>query len=233
MMPHQAHNPPQRLRKKYEAVAPSLPVAKYWGMVEWFDETVGDLLTHLDDEGLADNTIVVYVADNGWITNPQTGEAAPRSKQSQYDGGLRTPIMIRWPGHAKPGRSESLALSLDITPTLLAAAGLKPTPDMQGFNLLDDKAVEERKALFGECFTHNSRDLGHPVASLRWRWMIARERDGIWKLIVPDSSNEPDSAAELYNLTDDPFEKHNLAANESDRVESMRSKINAWWPASK
>ena len=233
MMPHQPHNPPQRLLKKYEAVAPTLAVAKYWGMVEWFDETVGGLLTHLDNEGLTDNTIVVYVADNGWITNPQTGAFAPRSKQSQYDGGLRTPIMIRWPGHAKPGRSESLASSLDLAPTLLAAANLKPTPQMPGINLLDDKAVADRKAIFGECFTHHSKDLDQPAASLRWRWMISREHDDNWKLIVPDSSNEPESAVELYNLADDPFEERNLADKESGRVESMRSKINAWWAAGK
>ena len=102
MMPHQPHNPPQRILDKYARVAPSLQVAKYWGMVEWFDETVGDLLKHLDEQKLSDNTIVVFVTDNGWITDPKTGSYAPKSKQSQYDGGVRTPIMIRWPGHVKP-----------------------------------------------------------------------------------------------------------------------------------
>jgi uncharacterized sulfatase len=71
MMPHQVHNPPQRLLKKYESIAPTLHVAKYWGMVEWFDETVGSLLKHLEQQGLAENTIVVYLADNGWITDPR------------------------------------------------------------------------------------------------------------------------------------------------------------------
>jgi uncharacterized sulfatase len=225
MMPHQAHNPPQRLLQKYEPVAPALPVARYWAMVEWFDETVGSLLDHLDKQGLAENTIVVYVADNGWITDPHTGEYAPKSKQSQYDGGLRTPILIRWPGRVKPRRSDALASSIDLAPTLLAAAGLEPAPQMQGVDLVDDEAVAGRTAVFGECFTHESKDLARPAASLRWRWMV----EGEWKLILPDPKNEPDSPVELYNLANDPHEEENLADEHSGRVDTMRAKIDAWW----
>ncbi len=229
MMPHLPHNPPDRLLAKYKSLTPSLQVAKYWANVEWFDETVGDLLHYLDEHNLADNTIVVYVADNGWITDPKTGQATNRSKQSQYDGGLRTPIMIRWPGHVMPERSDSLASSLDIAPTLLTAAGLNPTPQMPGINLLNSQAVANRKELFGECFTHNLRDLNNPAASVRFRWMI----DGAWKLIVPDAENEPESRVELYNLAEDPGEQKNLAAGEVNRVDSMRKKVDAWWPADK
>lgn len=225
MMPHQPHNPPPRFVKKYERIAPTLPVAKYWGMVEWFDETVGSLLNHLDEKGLAENTIVVYVTDNGWITDSQTGKYAPKSKQSQYDGGLRTPIMIRWPARVKPRRSDALASSIDIVPTLLDATGLKPTQQMQGVNLLDEEAVSKRKAIFGECFAHESKDLDRPAASLRYRWMI----EGDWKLIVPDPKNEPDSSVELYNLSDDPHEEHNLADENGTQVETMRAKIDDWW----
>jgi uncharacterized sulfatase len=227
MMPHSPHNPPKRFLAKYRDSTPSLEVAKYWGMVDWFDETVGQLLHHLDEEKLTDNTIVVYLADNGWITDPKTGGFTTNSKLSQYDNGLRTPIMIRWPGHVQPARSDSLAMSIDLAPTLLAAASLKPTPQMPGINLLDKKAVADRKAIFGECFTHNSNDLNNPAASLRWRWMI----DGNWKLIVPKKKNEPTSNDELYDLAADPSEKHNLAGGEPDRVRSMRDKINTWWAA--
>jgi uncharacterized sulfatase len=118
-------------------------------------------------------------------------------------------------------------MSIDLAPTLLAAASLKPTPQMPGINLLDKKAVADRKAIFGECFTHNSNDLNNPAASLRWRWMI----DGNWKLIVPKKKNEPTSNDELYDLAADPSEKHNLAGGEPDRVRSMRDKINTWWAA--
>lgn len=225
MMPHAPHNPPERLLTKYRAVAPSVSVARYWAMVEWFDETVGHLLKHLDDEGLRDDTIVVYVTDNGWITDPVTGNYAPKSKQSPYEAGLRTPIMIRWPEQVKPRRSDALASSIDLVPTLLAAIGLERPPGLEGINLLDESAVQARQSIFGECFTHNSRDLDDPAASLRWRWMI----EGDWKLIVPAPQNEGAASIELYNLADDPTEDINVAAAHTAQAESLRAKLDAWW----
>jgi arylsulfatase A-like enzyme len=177
MMPHQPHTPPQRLLDKYKDAAPSLHIAKYWAMVEWFDETVGDLLAFLEKEGLAENTIVAYVADNGWIQNTDEPKYAPRSKQSQYDGGLRTPIMLRWPGRIVPRKSGTIISSLDLYPTVMKACGVKFAEDLPGVDLLDDAAIAARKTIFGECFTHNSKDLTNPAASLRWRYVI---EDG-WK----------------------------------------------------
>src|SRR5205823_9058028 len=87
MMPHQPHNPPERLLQHYRDKTPSLHVAKYWAMVEWFDETCGQLLDHLDQHDLAKNTLVFYVSDNGWIQDPQAARYAAKSKQSPYDGG--------------------------------------------------------------------------------------------------------------------------------------------------
>lgn len=225
MMPHQPHDPPQRLLEKYVPLAPTPSIARYWAMVEWFDETVGALLRYLDDEGLTQHTVVIYLADNGWITNPQTGNYASKSKQSPYDGGLRTPIIIRWPDHVKPQHCERLALSIDLAPTLLAAARLRPTPRMQGINLLDEKALAARPAIFGECFTHESKDLYRPAASLRWRWMI----DGDWKLILPEPDNEPDGSIELFNLAEDPQEERNLTLKYPERTDQMRRKIDEWW----
>jgi uncharacterized sulfatase len=149
LMPHDPHTPPVRLLDKYKGKHPSLHVTKYWAMIEWFDETVGQLLAHLDQQGLANDTIVVYLADNGWITNPQTGRFLPKSKQSQYDGGLRTPILVRWPAKVKPEMSPHLASSLDIAPTLLTAVGLKPTVQMPGIDLFASGALQKRPALFG------------------------------------------------------------------------------------
>jgi uncharacterized sulfatase len=96
---------------------------------------------------------------------------------------------------------------------------------MQGINLLDKKAVSARKAIYGECFTHESKDHNHPAASLRWRWMI----EGDWKLILPDPHNQPDDAIELYNLYDDPHEERNLAHSDGRVVEAMHAKVDAWW----
>jgi uncharacterized sulfatase len=227
MMPHSPHTPPARFLDKYRAKAPALEVAKYWAMIEWFDETCGQLLDHLDTKGLAADTMVLYLADNGWIQDPEADRYAPKSKQSQYDGGLRTPIIIRWPGKVAPGVSDDPAISIDLAPTVLAAAGLKPSPAMQGVNLLDESAVKGRKAIFGEIFTHNAVDIRRPASSLRYRWALA----GDWKLIVPDPRNTPNASAELYNLTSDPFETRNLAAAEPQKVEQLKGFIDGWWSA--
>ncbi|GEP46329.1 sulfatase family protein [Brevifollis gellanilyticus] len=225
MMPHDPHTPPQRLFDKYKDKTPSEPIAKYWAMVDWFDETCGDLLKHLDDNGLRENTIVVYVTDNGWITNPKTGRYAEKSKQSQYDGGLRTPIMIRWPNQIAPKMSADLASSIDLAPTLLKAAGLEPTKSMTGLNLLDEAAVTARKTIYGECFTHNAVDLNVPATSLRWRWII----DGHTKLIIPDRKNQPSDVTELYDLQSDPTEEKNLAPEQADKVTALTTQLDAWW----
>lgn len=226
MLPHQPHNPPARLLKKYKSLTPSLPVANYWASVEWFDETVGELLDYLDKNGLAENTIVVFVADNGWIQDADVERYAPKSKQSPYEGGLRTPIMLRWPGRVPPRKSESLAMSIDLLPTLLTAAGQKPPRGLPGLNLLDAKALCARKTIYGECFTHAAVDMERPAANLRWRWVIA----GDWKLIVPAARNEPGGSIELYDLLHDPTEETNLATIETGQVRQLARTLDHWWP---
>ena len=224
MMPHDPHTPPARLLDKYKDKAPSLHVARYWAMVEWFDETCGQLMEHLDKQGLSENTIVVYVADNGWIQSEDKAAYAPRSKQSQYDGGLRTPIMLRWPAKVKARQPDALASSVDIAPTLLRAAGIEPPKEMSGLNLFDDAAVAGRDTIFGGCFTHNAVDLDVPAKSLRWRWCIQKNL----KLMVPGAS-EPDAPVELYDVIADPKELKNLAADRAQDVQALRGKLDGWW----
>ncbi len=229
MMPHDPHTPPERLLKRYKDKTDSLHVAKYFAMVEWFDETIGDILKHLDDKQLAKDTIIMYVADNGWITNPQTGRYAPKSKQSQYDGGLRSPIMIRQLDRIQPMMNQSLAQSIDFLPTLLQLVDhpdrAQLSQNLPGINLLDDSALKNRRAIYGECFTHNAVDLNVPSKNLRYRWMI----DGNTKLIVPDSANEPKAEVELYNLATDAHEEKNLASLQTDKVSELKSALDKWW----
>ncbi|MBC7816572.1 MAG: sulfatase [Planctomycetaceae bacterium] len=225
MLPHTPHNPPERLFDKYKSLTKSEHIARYWAMCEFFDETCGQLLDHLEEQKLADNTIVIYVTDNGWIQDPDKPQYAPKSKQSQYDGGLRTPIMVRWPGKIAPKMIDTPISSLDILPTVLDAVGVKRPTDLPGLNLLDESAVAKRETVFGECFTHDSRDLQMPAESLRWRWLVR----GDWKLIVPNSHNEPTSIVELFNLKLDPDEKNNVASSEPTRVGALRKELDAWW----
>ncbi len=133
---------------------------------------------------------------------------------------------MRWPGRVKPRKCEELASSLDIAPTLLAAAELKPDEDMPGLNLLEEDAIKARKAIFGECFTHNAVDIHDPASSLRYRWMI----EGSWKLIVPAARNEATGKPELYDLARDPDETNNRAADEKAMVARLKARLDAWWP---
>ena len=226
MMPHDPHTPPERFLSRHRGSAPSLPEAKYRAMVEWFDETCGQLLGFLERRGSATNTVVVFVTDNGWITDPQTGRYAPRSKQSPYDGGLRTPILVSWPGRVAPRRDDTHAVSsLDVLPTLLKATGTTPPPGLPGVDLLNQAAVRRRDSVSGECFTHDAVDLDRPESGLRWRWIV---RDG-WKLILPAAWNETGARPELYRIVDDPFERSDLAARHPRQVDRLRRQLEKDW----
>jgi arylsulfatase A-like enzyme len=223
MMPHEPHNPPERILNKYKDKTASLFEARYWGMVEWFDETCGELLKYLDEQKLADNTIVFFLTDNGWIQNP-AGNGSVRSKREPYEGGVRTPILLRWPAKVKPQECEEFAMSIDIAATILAALGKQPTKEMQGINLLDETARKKRKTIFGECFTHNAVDLNNPERNLQYRWAI----DERWKLILPQEESAK-KKAELYDIVADPHEKKDLIQEAPEKVEALRRKLDAWW----
>ncbi len=228
MLPHSPHTAPQALIDKYKPLAPSLEHARYWASVEWFDQTCGQLLDYLDREKLADNTIVVYVTDNGWIQSEKGDAVSLRSKRTPYDAGIRTPIMIRWPGKVTPAKSPRLASSLDILPTLLAATGIKAPTKLPGINLLNAKAVNARTTLFGGCFTHDAVELRKPAANVLSRWVI----DGDWKLIVPMPGRKGEDVPEhplLYNLASDPEEQADLATTEQRRVTILQRKLDSWW----
>ena len=249
MLPHDPHDPTPELVEHYAAKTDSVHVARYWGNVERFDRTVGDLLDHLDREQLSANTLVVYVTDNGWIQSPDSPRFAPRSKLSPYDGGLRSPIMLRCPGMIQPRRSDALASAIDILPTVLAACGVEPPAGLPGVNLLDENAVAARRQVFGECFTHTLVDLDDPAQSLLWRWTV-RDR---WKLIVPTTAGvggalpaeeakrvDPHSRVryergeiELFDIVTDPEETANVAAAHPEAVADLRASLDAWWNPAK
>lgn len=224
MMPHQPHNPPERLLTKYRDKTPSIHVARYWAMIEWFDGTCGQLLDFLDAERLRENTVVVFLTDNGWIQNPN--EAKPmRSKLTQYDAGHRTPILVSWPGKLKPSVSETPVSSIDILPTLLAATGCKPPGNLRGIDLADSTAVQNRTAIFGECFTHNAVNIQKPAASLRFRWIV----EGNWRLVVPSTNLQPIESTQLFDLAKDPAESNDVSLKHPEVVKKMDERLNEWW----
>jgi uncharacterized sulfatase len=226
-MPHAPHTPPERLEQKYLSKAPTPAVARYWAMCEWFDGTCGELLSFLDEKDLRDNTIVAYVCDNGWIQAPdKPNRFAERSKQSPYDGGIRTPIMIRWPDKVRPKiDTETPVSSIDLAPTLLRACGLAPTTAMQGVDLLDRHALDNRSSVFAAAYEHDILDINRPVASLKYQVII----HGKNKLILPNAARLPSEKAELYDLAADPHERNDLSTDRPQTVQQLTQEIKDWW----
>jgi uncharacterized sulfatase len=241
-IPHTPHTPPDRLFKKYKAKGiQSDFVARYYAMVEWFDETCGQLLDYLDGKGLAQNTLVVYVGDNGWIQQPDGPGFAPRSKQSANEGGTRQPIMFRWPGVIRSGqRGEQLCSSVDIVPTALAAAGVAVPKGLPGYNLLpilQSGQPTPRQVVFGETFAHDIANIEKPEDSLLYRWVI----DGRWKLLLTYDGKlgrhaqhhaRTEKRPQLFDLLADPHEDHNLAAQHPEMVARLAARLQEWWPVS-
>lgn len=244
-LPHSPHNPPPRLLQKYQQPGRPIQLARYFAMCEWFDETCGQLVDYLDQHGLSENTLVVYVTDNGWIQRTEDTEVpdgwkpqfAPKSKQSANEGGVRTPIMLRWPGKIQPRRHDTLASSIDLAPTILHACGIEPPAAMQGINLLDVCNGQEtaRTAVFGESFAHDIADIHDPTKSLLNLWCI----EGKWKLILFHDGQlgryrvihqQRPRAPQLFDLLADPHEEQNVAEQHPDVVQRMTKETQQWWP---
>jgi uncharacterized sulfatase len=233
-LPHAPHTPPDSLRDKYLTVAPTEAVANYWAMCEWFDITCGLLMDYIESKGLSENTLFVYVTDNGWIQDPdQPNKFDARSKTTPYEMGIRTPMIFRWKGLIDPGMDmESLVSSIDIATTILDICGIEPEPEMQGINVLDEKDLAGRDAIFAEAYAHDFTSVDE---SLNFRIIIKLP----WKLILPYAVNrpynpqfyliEPDGKPQLYNLLDDPHERVNLADDNPDVVLSLKEEIEKWW----
>ncbi|MEY3608266.1 MAG: hypothetical protein RLZZ447_1054 [Verrucomicrobiota bacterium] len=241
-LPHTPHTPPDRLFQKYKAKGvASDHVARYYAMVEWFDETCGQLFDRLEAKGLTRDTLVVYIADNGWIQQENGPGYAPRSKQTANEGGVRQPTLFSWPGTIVPGRrGEQLCSSVDLVPTLLAAAGATAPSGLPGYNLLPilrSGAPTPRQEVFGETFAHDIADLERPAASLVYRWVI----EGRWKLLLTydgavsaryaSSNPRTDPRPQLYDLLADPREDRNLAAAHPDVVARLATRLQGWWDA--
>ena len=227
-LPHSPHTPPDSLLQKYLPKAPTPAVAAYWAMCEWLDITVGQLLDKVEQEGLTDNTLVVFVTDNGWIQDPdRPNRYAPGSKQDPQDMGIRTPIIYKWPGKITPRMdTQHLTSSIDMAVTTLAAVGLDPLPDMQGLNVLDAKALAKRKQIYSMDFSHDMAAVDQPEKTLESRMLIR----GSWKLIVPGPAHPDNQGVLLYDILKDPMETVNLADAHPKVVKKLVATLNKWWP---
>ena len=222
-LPHTPHNPPQELLAQYTAEGVPAPVAKYRAMCAWFDQTCGDLLAHLDEKGLTEETLVLLVTDNGWIQRPEGNGYAPRSKRTPYEGGVRTPIVVRWPGTVTPERREVPVSSVDVPATILAACGLEVPKAWPGHDrrLAQANGEHARGPVFGAAFTHDVVDLDDPSKNVLSRFVV----DGEWKLILHEE--EGARRGELFRILEDPAEEA-AVVDEGVRAR-LEGLLDAWW----
>jgi len=195
--------------------------AVYAGMVEAMDQAVGKVLAAIEANGVRENTLVLFTSDNGGLA---TSEGWPTSnlplragKGWLYEGGIREPLLVRWPGKVKPGTVvDTPVTSPDFMPTLLAAAGVKATAAFDGVNFLPLFAGQPlpERALFWH-YPHYGNQGGAPGAAIR---------RGDWKLIEWFEEGR----IELFNLANDPGEKSDLAGREPERVKALQAELHAW-----
>ena len=202
-----------------ERVVHSNPV--YAAMINSLDENVGRIMEKLSELDVDKNTVIVFTSDNGGLS---TSEGSPTSnlplragKGWLYEGGIREPLIIKWPRTVKPGSiSHSLVTSSDFFPTLLEIAGLPLLPEqhLDGLSLvpvLKSKADLSDRAIFWH-YPHYSNQGGYPGSAIR---------AGDWKLI----EYFEDNSLELYNLSEDIGEENNIAGQHPDIVRELQGQL--------
>ena len=243
-LPPLPHDSPKRFLDQYPN-QPGIPKHRvpYYAAVSWFDETVGQLVDFVEKKNLAENTVFVFVVDNGFVPDakkPRRDGAefdyAKKSKRAPFDDGLRTPILIRWDGRTRPATHRELCSSVDILPTLLFATDQVIPQKLPGRSLWLSAIGEERppvRPVFGEVYPGDASSLGNPSKDVAYRWI----RDGNLKLIVPHSQNDKPpwggylTKPALFDVERNPDETRDLSDDPRyhDQRRSLRKKLDAWW----
>ncbi len=203
--------------------------ALYYDEIHRMDEYIGQILEELDQSALAENTVVLFISDNG--------RAFPREKTTLYDGGIKTPWLIRWPKKVKAGSvSDALVSSLDIAPTFLQLAELDAPPNFLGKDfstVLQDTAAEINEYIFAEDHWHDFEDYGRAIRNQRYKlihnyypdlantppadalrsptfqYMLEQQTTGGLTQAQQACFQAPRAEEELYDLQQDPYELHN------------------------
>ena len=197
----------------------------YAAVVESLDQSVGVLLEKLESLGLAQNTLVIFTSDNGGLHVPElkhervTHNGPLRAgKGFLYEGGLRVPLLVRWPGKVKPGTViDAPVQTTDWLPTLIEAVGAKPPANLDGVSFagpLTGTAKMAERPLFWHQ-PHYTNQGGRPGSVIR---------EGKWKLI----EWAEDGSAELFDLAADPGEATDISAKHPDRVKALRASLAGW-----
>ncbi len=256
---HTSCRAPQPLVEKYVARGyprtgeypyEGIDSATYLAMIEHLDRETGRLLEGLDRLGLAEDTLVIFVSDNGGATRVTRNNPLRRGKATCYEGGIRVPMIVRWPARIKAGRVCEIPVHLmDLFPTLLEAAGGRPQDGqiLDGvslLSLLEGGAGLKRDALFFHIPHYICYPNGHfrttPHGAVRCGDFKLVEYFGDHFAFPPEANQEavvydpnlaeyiPESKVELFNLREDVGERRNLAGEMPDETEELLSVLRNW-----
>ena len=204
--PHTPIQPPEEWLEKVRSRSPETPEAraKLVALIEHMDDGIGRVMRRLAETGADENTLVIFTSDNGGQLNVGANNGPWRDgKQSVYEGGLRVASIARWPGRISAGSETDLrAMSMDVFPTVLEAAGADCPHEIDGVSFLPTLQGEEQPPLRENWFFRR-REGGNRYGGKTIEAVIR----GDWKLL----QNSPFEPLELYNLRNDPGEARNLA----------------------
>ena len=207
----------------------------YAAMLENLDTNVGRVLQEIENLSLRENTIIVFTSDNGGLStlasNRRSGGPTcclplRAGKGWTYEGGIRIPTMISWPGQLEPADTSVLGITMDLYPTILDLAGVAPKPEqhLDGISLvpvLKDNAEEDLNSRSLAWTYPHEHGSGHSPSNAI--------RVGKWKLIqLTDEKTSPKDRYELYDLQADIGESKNLAIEHHDKTHQLAKRLSEW-----
>ncbi len=224
--PHAPYLVPDSYREPYADQGLSDKDSRIYGMITNIDDNVGKLANHLESQGLAGNTIFIFMTDNGPTT--RLYHAGLRAqKTSVYENGIRVPFMARWPDRLAPKKVEQLGAHIDVMPTLLAAAGSTAPSEIEldGINLLplwegQVESVPER-TYFVQAHRGNEPEPYRAFAAVEQQYKLVQA-------LSFGQPAPPDAPLELYDLLEDPGEETDLAGERPAVVERLKASYDEW-----
>jgi arylsulfatase A-like enzyme len=208
--------------------------ALYYDEISRMDDYIGKVISELEAQGVTENTVVLFISDNG--------RAFPRDKTTLYEGGIKTPWIIKWPAKIKPGSvNDNLISSVDIAPTFIKMAGLEPLEDFEGVDFMPtlvDASYTIREDIYAEDHFHDFEDYTRAVRTSKYKYIKNYYpdlpntpsadiiRDLTWKSMKEERDKGtltkaqmrcfeiPRPEEELYDIEKDPYELNNLALND-------------------
>jgi len=225
--PHSPYLVPDEYREHYAEQGLNDKDARIYGMIENIDDNVGRLLAKLDELGDAENTIFIFMTDNGPTTR-RFHAGLRNQKASVYEGGIRVPFFIRWPARLTPRKVEAIAAHIDVVPTLVEATGasLPPGVKIDGRSLLPllegDDADWPERTLYLQSHRGDEPQLFRAFAAISQRYKLTQP-------LAFSQAPPTDAPFELYDLEADVGEEDDVAAEHSDIVDKMKQDYEAWF----